>query len=269
MVKKLLKQEKIYYMRCLPPVCIVLLGLSIVGRFVRSFEADNWVYEMIAKTSFAMFSISVISAFILVLIFVLMRYYRNIFSNEGYLTLTLPASFRQHLTAKLTAATVAMFVMLGVSLLSFVIFLGNEWVIEIYKAIAYLLSDFIRSAGVHFGIYVVEAAILLLVGTVAGILFYYMCISLGQTFQKRKVLATIAIYYGITFVVQALTILVYIGGTMIEVNWDTEKIDMFIQSYKVVLIHTMLIAEITGAIVISVIMFLVCHFILKRRLNLE
>ena len=269
MVKKLLKQEFIYYIRSLIPVYIILMGISVLGRITHFFESDSWLYDIVGNASVAVYTVSVLAVLGFATAFIIIRYYKNMFTGEGYLTLTLPVSYEQHLVAKLLSAVMTAFATLLTVLISCAVFLGSEWMVEIYKAAAYLAQHAIEKVGANFGIYIVEFLILLIVGTVTEILNYYMCISLGQIFKKRRILAAVGIYYGLYLVVQVGVI---VTSTIFSLAWeniDFVKIEKWLAANYISLIHGGLIAGIIMSILLSSVMFLICRFVLKKKLNLE
>jgi len=272
MVKKLLKQEFIYYIRSLLPVYVILMAIAVMGRIIHIFENDQWIYSLVANVSLAAFAVSIFVTLLFATIFIVIRYYKNMFTGEGYLTLTLPVSFGQHLSSKLIAAILVNVTTLAAVLLSAVIFLGGEWMVEIHKAIVYLTADALEMVGAHLGLYIVEFIVLAIVGMAVEILNYYMCISLGQTFRKRRILAAIGIYYGIYLVIQAIVTALSVGITLAVENINfvvLESWEQWISLHYKGLIHGIMIGGIAGSIIIAAIMFFICHIILKKKLNLE
>lgn len=269
MVKKLYKQEMIYYMRSLLPVCVILMGIAVMGGMIHIFESDHWTYSIIANSSLGAYLISAVVTLIFATIFIVIRYYKNMFTGEGYLTLTLPVTFSQHLIAKLAAAMTASLGTFIVMFFSGLLFLGRAWTVEIYKVIEYISVHAIEYVGNHFWLYVVEFVILTIVALMAEILSYYMCISLGQMFRKRRILAAVAIYYGIYLVVQVIVTVTSIIIAIVVENIDLMAWEKWIEVHYKGMIHGLMIGGIIGSLVVSVIMFFICRTVLKRRLNLE
>lgn len=267
MVKKLLKQEMLYYIRSLLPVWVILMSIAILGRGIHFFESDTWVYSVIGNSSLAAYGLSISAAVGLTTLFVVIRYYRNMFTGEGYLTLTLPVSVSQHLRAKLFAAMIVMAGTTAIVVVSVIIFLGGEWIIEICKAIDYLTKDMVAELGIHLACYVVEGLLLMIIVLSLDILVLYMCMSIGQTFQKRRILAAIVIYYGINLAVQVVMMVLNIAITIaIE---EADGFSQWLIEHYQGLIHGCLLGGIVFSSVISVIVFGVCCHILGKRLNLE
>ena len=269
MVKKLYKQEMIYYMRSLLLVCVILMGIAVMGGIIHIFESDHWTYSIIANSSLAAYVVSIIVALVFVTIFIVIRYYKNMFTGEGYLTLTLPVTFEQHLTAKLLGAMTASIGTTIVIVISTLVFLGREWIVEIYKAVEYISAHVIEKVGGHFWLYIVELVILAIVSLVVEFLGYYMCISLGQLFRKRRVLAAIAIYYGIYLVLQVVATVTSIVVAIAMENIDLTAWEKWVEVHYKGLIHGCMIGGIIGSLLISIIAFFICRTVLKRRLNLE
>lgn len=271
MVKKLYKQEMIYYMRSLLPVWVIIMGIALMGSIIHIFESDHWTYAIVANSSLVAYVVAIIVSLVFVTIFIVVRYYKNMFTGEGYLTLTLPVTFEQHLGAKLLAAMTASIGTTIVIVVSAMMFLGREWLSEIFKAIEYFIdaSFLAKEFGIHLGFYIAEFVVLALAGLVTEILNYYMCISLGQMFRKRRILGAIAIYYGLTFVVQVITTIASIVITIIVENMDLTAWEKWMEIHYKGAIHGCLIGGIVISLIISTIMFFVCRTVLKKRLNLE
>ena len=269
MVKKLYKQEMLYYIRSLLPVCIILMGLSVLGGIIHIFESDHWVYSIVANTSLVTYILSLIVTMVFVTIFIVVRYYKNMFTGEGYLTLTLPVTFEKHLTAKILGAMTASVITTIVIFISGMIFLGKEWIVEIYKAVEYLTTDIVKELGGHFGVYIVEFVILISVAMISEILTYYMCISLGQMFRKRRILAAIAIYYGLYIVGQIIITVISIVVTMVMANVDPTALAKWMDANYIGFVHGCMIGATVISLIFSAIMFLICSKVLEKRLNLE
>ena len=104
MVKKLFKHEFVYYLRSLLiylPVVLVIGGLS---RLMVCFESESGIYSLLLGSTLLMLYFGTLACVIITFILSIVRFYKNMFSAEGYLTLTLPVSKTTHLFVKLTTA---------------------------------------------------------------------------------------------------------------------------------------------------------------------
>lgn len=145
-------------------------------------------------------------------ILVFTRFYKNFFTDEGYLTFTLPVKRTQLLNSKLilsvTTSIVTMLtcifnilIMICIGLAD-VIFTKGFWVNA-----KYLFDTLVNDAGWYLLLYVLELFILLLLSTIFSSLFLFICISFASIITKKaKVITAIGIYYGantiFTFIMQ-------------------------------------------------------------------
>ena len=175
MVKKLFKHEIVSYLGLLVPVYLILLGVGAMGRVIQSYEADTTIYYLLRGSSLAAFFVTVFAAILLTTIFCILRFYKNFFTGEGYLTFTLPITTTQHLLAKPGVALLAEVATLIVILLSASVLTAGEWFIEILKAANNLLSFVLAETGaLHFGLYVAEFILLLLMAAVYYLITHFI-----------------------------------------------------------------------------------------------
>ena len=114
MVKKLLKHEFMALSRMLVPMYIILLGLALITRIIAIFETDAVIYDIILVSSVIILSIGLLVGLVYTMVSCIIRFYRNLFSKEGYLTFTLPVSVNAHLGTKLLTSVVAYLASLAV-----------------------------------------------------------------------------------------------------------------------------------------------------------
>lgn len=121
------------------------------------------------------------------------RFYKNLLGQEGYLMFTLPVTAGQNILAKLIPALCWT---IGSCVLCFL-------VVIMQNAFNGELSFRLPNGEV------VGFIILMLLSLTAFILFCYMCMGIGQTFNEHKFLASVGAFIVIQLVLQ---ILVIIGG---------------------------------------------------------
>lgn len=106
MLSKLIKHEFRALSRFLLPIHILLLVACLIGRFMFQAMATMDLPNVILIVSF----VFLISIWIVVpcatSILIVVRYYKSLYTDEGYLTLTLPATRGQLLFSKAFAACV-------------------------------------------------------------------------------------------------------------------------------------------------------------------
>lgn len=270
MVRKLFKHELEYYIRSLVPMYIILGIVAAMGRFVQFFEAETTAYEILQGSSVFMLVVACIAAVFLSLLFAIVRFYKNMFSGEGYLTMTLPVTPTQHLWVKLATALIANVATFIAVALAVCIFTAGPWLVEICKAIAYLYNQVAKQLNGNLGWYFVEMIPAFLVSMAASLLLYYACMSVGQLAKKNRILAAIGAYFGLYVINQILStvmmVVVTTSGMIDEfAEWFFQLTERQMQGW----VHGFIWIGIAWMAVIGLVFFLVSRYILSKKLNLE
>ena len=187
MVKKLFKHEFLAWLRVLPVIYAVTLGMAAMHRILQFFENDSDYYALLNGSALSIYIIALAVCMVTPLIFAVVRFYKHLFTGEGYLTMTLPVTTANHLWAKGLTAVAFFAISALVGLLSGMIITAGEVFSEICKAAAYLLRQIPGDAAAHLAGYIAELLVLILVSLFTCCFFYYTCICLGQRFRKHRV----------------------------------------------------------------------------------
>lgn len=269
MVKKLFKHEFLSLARLFVPVYAIFIAVSILGRVMQFFESDNIVYGILMVLSVVIYFIAVSALTLLTTVFCVVRYYKNMFTGEGYLTFTLPVTPTQHIMVK-TVTAVAFQVMTGFMILfSLSIITMGEGLNEFIKALAYLLNMVDSQLAVHIGLYVLEFLVMLIVSGTSGILLFYTCITIGQTFRKNRVLGAVGVYFAYQVAMQTLGSIISIIASISISDEFAEKVGVFIEEHIIGFLHGVFCGSIVLTVLISFVYFLIIKSIIKNKLNLE
>ena len=182
----------------------------------------------------------VITLSISTLILIIQRFKGSVYDRRGYLTLTLPVSEHQILSAKLLGAFVW-------SLASTVVFLFSLYIIISMIQPDAFLSSFAEYMLKNYTDNFWLALISYIFNTLAGILCIYLSISIGQLFNEYRTALAVLAY----IVIQ--TILGFVGLNLridIDYNW-------------------MISFEIVKDLILSVAFYLGTYYILKNKVNLQ
>lgn len=282
MLRKLMKYDLRAILRYWWIIALSSVGLSFVGAVALRYLITNSisttppegaaVFFMILAILGVVSSIMGISAFIVASeIFVLVRFYKNFYSDEGYLTFTLPVKRRELLNSKLISALITSLATLGVIIIDALIFIlicsGTELIEgEIGQLFGVVLSGAAESLGAYLFVYIVEAIAILLFLSVASYLLIFACISFAATVAKKhKVLAAIGIYYlfnmALSMVMQLLMIFGMISIAGIIESLPAQSIPAFIA--LMLLGITLILAA------VATILYAVEHYLLDKKLNLS
>lgn len=182
----------------------------------------------------------VITLSISTLILIIQRFKRSVYDRRGYLTLTLPVSEHQILSAKLLGAFVW-------SLASTVVFLFSLYIIISMIQPDAFLSSFAEYMLKNYTDDFWLALISYIFNTLAGILCIYLSISIGQLFNEYRTALAVVAYIAIQVVLGFITLNLRID---FDYNW-------------------VLSFEIFKDLILSVGFYLGTYYILKNKVNLQ
>ncbi len=269
MVKKLFKHECISYSRILVPVFGIMLLLSVFLRVLQLFESESVFYGIVFGFSVFAFVLACIACFFITLVLSVIRFYRNLYTSEGYLTFALPVTNTQHLWIKIFTPLLFQTTSVITVCVSALIAMGGELVSEIFKAIAYLLGNIDISA-IHIVLYIVEFLLLLIISYCGEMLLFYSCVSIGQTRKKNRVGFAVIVYVIYMVIVQVLSQAFSIIISVISINSSfLETIGSFVVAHPVGTVHIVLCSSLLFGTLFAVIGFLINRHILNKKLNLE
>lgn len=268
MVKKLFKHEFKAWLRVMAIVWAVMLAFAGVYRLFLCFESDSVAYIIISALALVIFIIGLSVCMVFCEIFGVVRFYKNLFTGEGYLSFTLPVTAGSHLWVKaLTHGTMLLLTML-VSGASLLIISAGEVFTEIGKAAAYLWEKIPEEAVGHIMGYGGELLVLMLVGLVFSPMLYYACICIGQLFRKHRVLGAIGVYFGYYYICQILgSVLTGVLAALGETGTEETVVEM--TSFPYTEFHVIFGIGILWTVIIGMVYFAICHHIMTKKLNLE
>ena len=182
----------------------------------------------------------VITLSISTLILIIQRFKGSVYDRRGYLTLTLPVSEHQILSAKLLGAFVW-------SLASTVVFLFSLYIIIVMVYPGAYLSTFAEYILKNYTDDFWLALISYIFNTLASILCIYLSISIGQLFNEYRTALAVVAYIAIQVVLGFITLNLRID---FDYNW-------------------VLSFEIFKDLILSVGFYLGTYYILKNKVNLQ
>lgn len=288
MLKKLMKYEWKNLSKQLLIMVAILFGTTLIASLVIVSINPNFdnvttgLMTMSAVFAFLLYYLGIIVCTIGTMLIIAIRFYKTCYTDEGYLTHTLPVSTGQLLSAKIIVSTLAyigMMILIAVSVVSVVIvglvhvasFADASWEITTDTALTWqsLWNEINAEFAEDFGISLVGYALTLLgiclIGCICGIIDIFGCISLGQLYTKHRIIGAILAYFILNFVTQIIS---YIGAIPTYLNLAlANEAENEIKMFE--LISPSLIFSTILSIVIAVIMLFVTRYMMTKKLNLE
>ena len=268
MVKKLIKHELIYYLRTLIIFLPIMLLIGLSVRILSFFETDFIGYKIAYFSSIGLLYVATMTVSLYVLVFSLVRFYKNMYSQEGYLTFSLPASTFQLIFSKLVGSVCSSLITSFVIYLSWVI--SGVFGIEGVKEISAIFDElFSLINGFHLVLYIIELFVLEIVIIVYSNILIYTCITVGQTAKKNRILLAIGAYFvyyvAIQFIVTIFMIVVAIFGLAGAFNW----VGVFIENNPYTFFHILFIIIILVYSGLTCLGYYIIQRIINNKLNLE
>ncbi len=266
MVKKLLKHEIVYYIRTLLLFWPWVLLTGIMARLVNHFYDDSTVMRIALASSTILLVLSVFALMLYSFFAGVVRFYKNLYSSEGYLTFSLPVTNLQHIFVKLLSSVAVLLVSGLVVLVTLSI--AYSW--EPFRVIWHTLEELFRLfPPVHLIFYLLEITGLLLVGMISVPLLFYACISVGQLAKKNRILLAIGAYYIHDVILRILgTVLVILLSVLAQAEFVQTLLRWFLENLDLG-IHLLLLGSLLIVSGFAAVYFFITYYIMNRKLNLE
>ncbi len=269
MLRKLMKYEFRATSRTfLPLYGAFLLAALLLAVFDQMHQTWGnslpWLDAAALVTGIA-YGILFIAVMVMTAVVAFQRFYRNLFTDEGYLTHTLPVKTHTHVTAKLLVSVVWCIASIAVFFLSVLVLSIFNLQPAAYGEIFADLVKWIPESNWESWAFLLEIFLLVLLYLVCGILFVYMAIAAGNIAGRHKVALGIGVFIGAGIILQ----LVYLLGITVGVRstFDLWK-DIPDYTFPSWPLHGFLLGNIVFFLFFSAVFYILTSWILKRKLNL-
>lgn len=229
------------------------------------------IWAMIMMMSMCTYIIMLIGVSYGMQIYQGVHFYKTMYSDEGYLTQTLPVSARQLLVGKTLMAGI-WYLLVGISVIISVIILIAAMMMsmldgaEVWRELSEVqreLRELYPETGYQIVRVGLSAILVILITPFSTMLVLFGSITIGQLSRKYKALMGILAYFGTMFV-----------------NMVISYIVQFVLSFKEILFHlgnssspSNMAANYDGTLVVSLIMgvsmYFISHYILTKKLNMD
>ncbi len=271
MLNKLLKYEFQATGRMFMPAYGVLIILAVLQRIMMElnvYSSNNVSVNILAMIVPAVFIAAVVAVFVITLVAMINRFYKNLLGREGYLMFTLPVSVAQLIWSKIIVAVIWSILSLIAAVIAFlIVFSEPQYINEFFNEVCLLIS---RAHGLGVGnvvLYCIEAFILAVCSIATFIFMIYLCLAIGQLSDKHRGLCAFGAFVGINIVLNNIIAAIFAG---VFKHIDLSGIDNFFRSMSCFSqIHLALVGSIIVMAVQAAIYFLITRYILTNKLNLE
>lgn len=275
MLKKLFKYDWKSFWKVPAAINAFLIIITIIG--IISLVSPVWKIEsefisVLLITAVTFYYIAIFAGSIAVTVFIAIRYYKSIYSDEGYLTNTLPVTARQIILSKMFISIIWTFitgVIVMISVLSLVFVAGISYgdfniFTEIAAASNQISALLLRELGINMSFLIVFCIIYMIINTFFSAVMIFSAIALGQMFTRHKVAGAV-IWYIVEYIIVSTvsSLLVNVPIFMTMPPFATGNISL------AATVKTFMIGSLLISLVLCIILYFITEYMLSKKLNLE
>lgn len=256
--------------RYLIVIHLMLLVTAALGRFVfigRAVKNPNALSDagaVIMMIGILIYIILFMTAVFGTLLMIAIHFYKNLYSDEGYLTHTLPVTRGQLLLSKTVSGSIWSLIDMALVIISILILVLYEPIVREFAAQGDdVLTVFGFPETVGYGKILFALFLMFVVSAITNVLTIYVSIAVGQLFSNHRVLGAVIVYFGIN------TIISIIGGAcgaayMVAIQMPAADESMMYLFYSKTFVFTMILQIVT-----AVVFYVVTYLLMQKKLNLN
>lgn len=277
--------------------CLMLLGMfliTVIGCVVLRMPGVTAIFDGNASVAMSWLGISSFVATLILYVIMLMaatwgimiflgiRFYRSMYSDEGYLSHTLPVTANQLFLSKVLVAGIWYLLILigiGVSVVALVLSMvigminigevhnalaeygGNIWTF-LAEGISQIADIYQSEMGIDLLHYAVTVSITFLIGPFITMITLFGALTIGQLSSKHKGLMGILTYAGLTILSSLIGSTVQ-SALMFSSNMVTRPSGFTLS------VNSAYDINVLTSLLIAAIMYGVSYYILNKKLNLD
>jgi hypothetical protein len=234
----------------------ILGGIGAIAMHVSPQAAVSEIFTVL-------YVISLVVVAVLVVVWIVKRFYDNLLSRQGYLTMTLPANAWEQVGAKLLTGLIWMIAMMAVMMLSMsFFFIGSETFNFSKMTSAEWDTLWQMFHQYHVGTLMFEMGLSAVVSVATGLLTFYFAMAVGQLVHRHRKLLSVGVWIALFIVIQVLSIRFILTLSSLSSDLGTMN-----QSLLTVGNYFLITTAVSG--IIGALLYIGTAWLLDRRLNLE
>lgn len=252
--------------------CTLLLSLVGCLTFVSPlWELEHDYIPIMAACSVVVYYIAIIAISFGCLIYLTLRFYKNMYTDEGYLMHTLPVTPRQLILSKgitalfwlLITSIMICFSVVSILLSAFLKFMDRD---ELLDAFSQLPEHFMEAYGMGMVQWMFWMGIVCVISSISALLMIYASISLGQLFSKHKVIASVGCYILLIVLNQVVSMIIMLPSSTSLINMASYELSNGgMRSY----FYYIWISTTALSLVSGVVYYFITEYVMTKKLNLE
>lgn len=249
--------------------------ISTIGLSTDVMQADidsmPLVIQLLFFAVMMLYILSMFALFLVTFVYMCIHFYKTMYSDQGYLTHTLPVKPMAIFNVKLTTAWVWMMGSMILFVLSIFIMMlgatkGELFDIVLNSPIPQILEKFEQVFGMKFLSFILLMIVTMAFSCVSYLLTVYASISIGQLFNQHKIV--MAVVAGI-----AIYVLQQTAGSIVLLLTGNSYFNTYIYEDFVtvsdIIFSTPTIASMIISVLFAIAFYVICVVIQKKHLNLD
>lgn len=272
MLGKLLKHEFKNTGKVLLPLNLALIGVTLIGMIVLGLKVfDNEHTGLLAGALLIFYILGIVALFIVTYVFLMITFYRSMYSAEGYLTHTLPVNPLMTLNSKLIVSLFWACLTMILSICSVLTLIMTA--VKTYAGTvdwSSFWSEFEKATGLSMGEVTAWGLLFIFLSCLSGLLMIYCSISIGQLFNKYKVLAAIITYVIFYILMQIISMI-----SMVKTSMDTISSNALEYSSQNTVLQAsgldngFIISSLIQTSIYAIIFYVITAYISSKKVNLD
>ncbi len=273
MLGKLLKHEWKAVWKIPTILMVILFSISVLAGLTFAapiWESDVTGLEILVLLMWLLFYFAIIGVSLGITLYLAIHFYKNMFTDEGYLTHTLPVTSHELLFSKIipimawmAISVIGIFVSVGIFANMAVMFLKPEDVslAQVYGKIIEEFTELDILGQAEWVKFIGSLFLLGISGVINSTMMIVGSVSIGQMVSRHKVLGSIGAYFAINTVLQTISAFFTMPFILINMNGGNKSVfDILTPTYFGMGIM---------AIIISVGLYFLSEYLIRRKLNLD
>nr|WP_319487893.1 hypothetical protein [uncultured Caproiciproducens sp.] len=266
MLRKLLKYEIRATSRIFLPMYALLIVFALINKFFMAVNADYLkIPQVISATVFVGIIVGIC---VMTLVVTIQRYNKNLLSDEGYLSFTLPVKIHSHIDCKMLVTLMwAVLSVLASAISIFVMAVNEKTIVGIQRFFSEVIPAF-NQLGPAGYVIVIELLLLAVVGILSETLSIYAAITVGNMSSKHKILLGVGAYLGFGIIEQivASIFLTSFGEKLVHYF---EWLNIAINSDQILAFQYVMLGILIFMLIFGLAYYFLTNWMLRKKLNLE
>ena len=267
MIRKLMKYEWLSTRRMIIPFQILMISIALMNGIFLRIEKDNGFSNKIIEIILTSTQVVItIATFLFVVYWTLRRFYKDIYSDEAYLTHTLPVKSWEHIVSKLMVSFlwwITTFIFWFASMIGLGIIIAPEDFREFCEGISEHWEEITQTIPVDIlSRYAVQIIISIILSAIYFYIKAYCAIGFGQMMPSHKMLSSIGFYILFGFVENSVS-LIFFWEAIKETGEIEESLTLMLEWLSKLMLQGNIFS-----IFAMVIYFFILKYLMEKKLNI-